>query len=164
MPEPPPNRRKRKLDFYAEADTFDMPMSQMIDCVFLLLIFFMSVSTIDDARHSKKVELPVAKNAAPEEDESDRAVIDLEWDEPQYTMTLKMQGRVFYEARNMIPLLEEFSKKHPIKGRVVIRADRQVPYEFTQEVMTAVAEANIATVLFSTLETEIPVKADRDKG
>lgn len=165
MPEPPPRKRKkRKLDFYAEEGDLDMPMSQMIDCVFLLLIFFMCVSTIDDARYSKEVELPIAKNAAPEDDESDRAVIDLEWNEPQYTMTVRMQGRVFYEAREMIPLLEQFSEKHPIKGRVVIRADRRVPYEFTQEVMTAVAEANIASVLFSTLETELPVGVGGNEG
>ena len=164
MAEPAPQKKSKKLNFYAEEGQLEMPMSQMIDCVFLLLIFFMSVSTIDDARYSKEVELPIAKNAAPEEDESDRVVIDLEWDEPQYTMALKMQGRLFYEAWEIIPLLEQFRERHPVRGRVVIRADRRVPYEFTQEVMTAVAEANIASVLFSTLETEVPVRAGQGEG
>ena len=124
--------KKRKLDFFAEETAFEMPMSQMIDCVFLLLIFFMSVSTIEDARYSKKVELPVAKNAAAEEDESNRAVIDLEWDEAQYNVVLKMGGSVFYEPRELVPLLETFSRRHPVEGRVVIRADRNVPYESTE--------------------------------
>ncbi len=151
------NGRKspRKINFFAEEADLEMPMSQMIDCVFLLLIFFMSVSTIDDARHSKKVELPVAKNAAAEEDESSRAVIDLEWEEDQYSAVLRMSGRRHLEPGEIIPLLEKFGREHPADGRVVIRADRRVPYEFTQEVMSAVADANIPSVLFSTLETEI---------
>jgi biopolymer transport protein ExbD len=164
MAEETPKKKKRKHDFFAEDTVFEMPMSQMIDCVFLLLIFFMSVSTIDEARHSKDVELPVAKNAAVEQDESDRAVIDLEWNEIQYSVVLKMQGNPYYEARDIVPPLEQFSRLHPVKGRVVIRADRQVPYEFTQEVLAAVGEANIASVLFSTLETELPARVPAGGG
>ena len=33
-------KKKKKINFFAEDTELDMPMSQMIDCVFLLLIFF----------------------------------------------------------------------------------------------------------------------------
>jgi len=148
-------QNRKKINFFAEDTELDMPMSQMIDCVFLLLIFFMSVSTIDDARYSKKVELPVAENAAVEEDESNRAVIDLEWSESGYSTVIRMSGQVFFAPGELVPLLEKFGREHPAEGRVVIRADRNVPYEFTQEIMSAVADSNIPSVLFSTLETEI---------
>lgn len=154
-------KKKKKINFFAEETNLEIPMTQMIDCVFLLLIFFMSVSTIDDMRQSKKVQLPVAKDAVADEDESNRLIIDVEWDESQYNVSLRLSGQVYREAGEMIPLLERFSKKNPVKGKVVIRADRKVPYEFTQEVLSAVADANIPSVMFSTLEVELPVKTGR---
>lgn len=154
-------KKKKKINFFAEETNLEIPMTQMIDCVFLLLIFFMSVSTIDDMRQSKKVQLPVAKDAVADEDESNRLIIDVEWDESQYNVSLRLSGQVYREAGEMIPLLERFSKKNQVKGKVVIRADRKVPYEFTQEVLSAVADANIPSVMFSTLEVELPVKTGR---
>ena len=66
-----------------------------------------------------------------------------------------MSGQFYFEPGELVPLLEKFGREHPAEGRVVIRVDRNVPYEFTQEVMSAVADSNIPSVLFSTLETEI---------
>jgi biopolymer transport protein ExbD len=43
---------------------------------------------------------------------------------------------------------------NPKDFRVIIRADRKVPYEFTQQAMAAVAEADVANVMFSTVENK----------
>ena len=133
-------------------------MGPMIDCTFLLLMYFISVSTLDAERTSKDVVLPRAKAGILEKDESGRFMVDIEWDEHQLQAIFKAGPHELWDARDLVPLIKASSAQNAGKNfRVVIRADWRVPYEFTQQVMAAVAEANIPNMMFSTLDKEFPV-------
>ncbi len=146
-------RRKWKPESGGKAE---ISMGPMIDCTFLLLLYFVSVSTIDSVRISKEVVLPIAKEGIVEKDSSGRFYIDVEWDEPRYEATFKVGPNEIYYVQDLVPFIEAAAKQEkPDKFRVVIRADKRVPYEFTQQVMAAVAAANIPNMIFSTLEVEM---------
>ena len=56
---------------------------------------------------------------------------------------------------DLTPIIEKSAKVGKNASfRVVLRADRRVPYEFTQQVMAAVAAANVPNMMFSTVEKE----------
>ena len=146
--------RKKKTVISANEECA-ISMGPMIDCVFLLLLYFVSVSTIDSVRISKKVKLPLAEKGIIEEDESGRFIIDIEWDDDIYEAVFKIGPHTIYDARALISLIEKGAKMNPRNFRVVIRVDKRVPYEFTQQVMAAVSAANIPHMIFSTMEVEL---------
>ncbi len=145
---------KRKWASDAE-ETCAIQMGPMMDCTFLLLLYFVSVSTIDAVRYSKEVRLPNTHQGIVEKDESGRFLVDIEWNESLYEPAFKVGGKDVYDPQDLTPMIEKSAQlsKNP-NFRVVLRADRRVPYEFTQQVMAAVAAANVPNILFSTLEKE----------
>ena len=146
---------RKKKTVITSNEECSISMGPMIDCVFLLLLYFVSVSTIDSVRISKKVKLPLAEKGIIEEDESGRFIVDIEWDEDVYEAVFKIGPHTVYDARALISLIERGAKTNPRNFRVVIRADKRVPYEFTQQVMAAVSSANIPHMIFSTMEVDM---------
>lgn len=144
-------RRKWEME---EEDPCALQMGPMMDCTFLLLLYFVSVSTIDMMRMSKKVELPRAQQGIKEKDESGRFMVDIEWDESRYEATYKAGIYEISDPRDLEPLIRQGKQRGGKNFRVVVRADRRVPYEFTQPVMLAVAEAEVPNLMFSTKEPE----------
>jgi len=65
-------KMKRKQDLEMDVD-----MTPMIDCVFLLLIFFMCVASMSKVDMTPELELPVAPKAAVPEDLRARGVINI---------------------------------------------------------------------------------------
>lgn len=146
--------RKKKRDL-GGGEKADIAMGPMIDCTFLLLLYFISVSTIDSARISKDVQLPVAKQGIIEKDTSGRFYVDIEWDEEHYEATFRVGPNQIYDPADLVPMIKASARMQPRNFRVVIRADKRVPYEFTQRVMAAVASAQIPNMIFSSLEVEM---------
>ena len=138
-----------------DEESCSLQMGPMMDCVFLLILYFVSVSTIDMVRISMKVNLPGTHQGIVEKDESGRFIVDIEWDESLYEPTFKVGLIVVRDPFNLTPIIEKSAKlSKNASFRVVLRADRRVPYEFTQQVMAAVAAANVPNMLFSTVEKE----------
>ncbi|MCA1808285.1 MAG: ExbD/TolR family protein [Kiritimatiellia bacterium] len=150
---------KKESKWSADEDPpCSIAMGPMIDCTFLLLMYFVSVSTLDSERISKDVVLPQAKDAVLEQDESGRFIVDIEWDAGQRQAVFKAGPYVLWDARDLVPMIDSANRGAAAKNfRVVIRADWRVPYEFTQQVMAAVAMAKVPNLMFSTLDREVPV-------
>jgi len=129
-------------------------MGPMIDCTFLLLLYFVSVSTIDTLRISKEVILPAAKAGIAEKDESGRFIVDIEWDDGQQEALFKLGVQRIYDAQDLVPVIQKTAKLYPRNFRVVLRVDKRVPYEYTQQVMAAVAQADVPNMMFSTKEAD----------
>ncbi len=129
-------------------------MGPMMDCTFLLLLYFVSVSTIDTNRTSKKVILPSAKAGIKEKDESGRFMVDIEWDTDLDAAQFKCGQQAVGDAMELVPLIQKAARRSPRNFRVVLRVDKRVPYEATQQVMAAVAAAEVPNVMFSTKEKE----------
>jgi biopolymer transport protein ExbD len=144
---------KKKWDEEPDAAT-GIQMGPMMDCTFLLLLYFVSVSTIDMNRTSRDVILPSAKAGIKEKDESGRFIVDVEWDTELEAAVFKFNMQPVADAMDLVPLIKKSARQSPRNFRVVLRVDKRVPYEATQQVMAAVAQAEVPNLMFSTKEKE----------
>lgn len=131
-------RKKRPVE--------DFQMAPMIDMVFLLLVFFMCVSSLAQADKSIEVDLPESAESKVPEDLSNRGIVSVRED-----------GAVFLGARELT--LEEFKAdisrtlRETPELRVQVRADSQTPFEKIQTVLKACAEAGAVDVVYSTYQS-----------
>lgn len=140
---------------FMDKDVFvPINLGPMIDCVMLLLMYYINCSSLETNRVSLGVVLPFAQHGLKEEDTSGRFIVSVEWNEGLYEATYVANGVKMSGPAEMTTLIMQSKKLQGNlqKFRVIIRADRRVPYEFTQQAMAAVSEAEVANVLFSTTE------------
>lgn len=132
----------------SRSDEPDVNLTPLIDVVFILLLFFM-VSTTFQRESEINIELPEA-SADPVEEREDtlEIVIDAQGhyfiDEQQVVNTeletLKQVIQKFLGDRTELP--------------VVIRADRQTPYESVVRAMDATAQLGLVQMSLATSQPE----------
>ncbi len=118
-----------------------LPVAPLIDCVMLLLIFFMLISRY--LAPSLQVTLPEAAAATPE-------------DKPSVSLSIDSDGILSLDGQ--VILWDELPAR--LDGRdpetlVRIAADRTVDYEFVVQAMDAAASASLTHIA---LETEAKLK------
>lgn len=152
--------REAKESFMDKEVFVPINLGPMIDCVMLLLMYYINCSSLETNRVSKDVRLPFAQQGLKEENTGGRFIVSLEWNESLYEATYVANGVKMSDPREMTAFIMQSKKLqgNPQNFRVIIRADRRVPYEFTQQAMAAVSEADVANILFSTTEDK-----DKDK-
>lgn len=146
--------RESKESFMDQEAFVPINLGPMIDCVMLLLMYYINCSSLETNRVSQEVMLPYAQQGLKEENTSGRFIVSVEWNEGLYEATYVANGLKMNDPREMTGLIAQSKKLqgNPDNFRVIIRADRMVPYEFTQQAMAAVADAEVANILFSTTE------------
>lgn len=122
-------------------------MAPMIDMVFLLLVFFMCVSSMSQAGQRVELDLPESTASETPKDLSNRVMLSIQKDGSYY-----LGGeRVLADALGA--RLEDMRDRYPeIKLR--IRADRETPFSDVKQAMTAATEAGISDYLYGTLQGE----------
>jgi biopolymer transport protein ExbD len=165
-----PGRKEAEMAKIKELDPsrqkVDVDMTPMIDCVFLLLIFFMVVSEMS-SMDMEAVSLPFADQArAPEiEPEGRRIVINIHKEDAKRGF-VRVQGRN-YDKDKLAELIRKeairsgeehdpaFAKIKIYKLRVLIRCDREAKYETVQWVFDACSKNGVyKTVISASPETE----------
>jgi biopolymer transport protein ExbD len=131
------------LDPHKEEEDFAIDMSPMIDMVFLLLIFFVVASVIVDEK--VPVQVPTAVYAKVPEDITGRFVISINKKEELFAGPKKVTLDELKE------LLGPEISANP-KVRIMIRADSNVKYKVTEELMMACAELGAVDMIFSAFE------------
>ncbi|MFI3290535.1 MAG: biopolymer transporter ExbD [Opitutales bacterium] len=119
-------------------------MTSMIDVVFLLIAFFMTVASFASAELIE-MEIPQAPAAKVPENTENRQFISID-----------IEGTYYYGAAPMkldeIELyLNERTNNPDFKG-VYIRADMQTPHKFVNDLMETCAKAGAFTVIFGTAQ------------
>jgi len=114
----------------------------MIDVVFLLIAFFMVItSQITD--ENIKISIPIAEEALVPEERGQRQ-----------TISVSADGEIFFGARQMAPDELSGAIRQVVAGdpmtRMYLRADSGAAHRHVQEVMKAPAEAGIFDVIFAT--------------
>lgn len=94
----------------------EFQMAPMIDMVFLLLVFFMCVSTLAQAEKAQEVELPESLESEVPEDLADRGIV-----------TVDKDGQIWLGVKAVTPAqvkaeLQESLQRNP-EMRVTVRAD-----------------------------------------
>jgi biopolymer transport protein ExbD len=129
------------------AEPEDFAMTPMIDMVFLLLVFFMCVSSLAQAEKRVPVAVPESHQARVPEDLTDRGVVAVLADGQ---VLLGQRPVALDELRGV--LRAEVARRPEL--RVVVRAERSVPYGEIQRVLRACAEAGVVTVVYATVQAD----------
>lgn len=129
------------------ADEIGLQIAPMCDVVFLILTFFMLTTQLTQHERAVPVRLPVAEEAAPEDDA----------DSP-FTVTLDAQGHFFLGEREVAPaelrqrLRDRFHQHPPLK--VALRADASTPAREIKEAISWSAEAGASEVVLGAIPTK----------
>lgn len=134
-------RRRRPLRLPEE----DFPMTPMIDMVFLLLVFFMTVSTLAQADQRVKLDLPESAASKVPDNLSNRG-----------TISLDAEGQIFVGAQprtldQMKTSIKESLASNP-DLRIQVRADQATAYKAVRKVLRACAEAGAYEVIYATYQ------------
>ena len=122
-------------------------MAPMIDMVFLLLVFFMCVSSLSQAGHRVSLDLPESTASEIPKDLSGRLIVSIQEEGQVYI------GGVLIEMDDVAARLSELSERFPgIKLR--IRADRGTRFEAIRRVMSQASEAGISDYIYGTVQGE----------
>lgn len=120
-------------------------MTPMIDMVFLLLVFFMTVSTLAQANQRVKLDLPESFASNVPNNLSNRGIV-----------SLNAEGLIFVGAQprtldQMKASIKESLASNP-DLRIQVRADQATTYEAIRKVLRACAEAGAYEVIYATYQ------------
>ncbi len=118
-------------------------MAPMIDMVFLLLVFFMCVSSLSQAERAMPVDLPVSTESKVPEDLADRATISILADGRLYV------GAEAADEQGLGERIRRALAANP-RTRLHVRADADVRFETIRRVLRVCAEAGAYDVIYST--------------
>ncbi|MGB0372649.1 MAG: ExbD/TolR family protein [Opitutales bacterium] len=128
-------------------DGDDSPdLTPMIDVVFLLIVFFMTVAVVIQA-DKVEIEVPVAEESQVPDDVGNRS-----------TFTVTADGQLFAgpipisEAQLGEIVLEKVTTTPNYK--VYLRADANTPHKFVRDTMAICAENGAFEIVFATFQAE----------
>jgi biopolymer transport protein ExbD len=131
-------RIRRKI---RQAEEFQM--APMIDMVFLLLVFFMCVSSLAQADRHLPVDLPVSAESDVPDDLSNRGVISVQADGTLYL------GAASIAPGDLASRIGAELKRRP-DLRIQIRADGGTPFSSIRKVLKLCAEAGATEIIYAT--------------
>ncbi len=121
-------------------------LTPMIDIVFLLIVFFMTVANIVTAK-SVEIEVPVADQSVVPESREERDVVSLLPD-----------GSIHFGSNPVT--LEELQavvsagKKMRAEYQLLLRVDATTSYIHTRDVMQACSSVGVVDIIFTTYQSE----------
>jgi biopolymer transport protein ExbD len=133
-----------KFDVPGPADEEDFPMTPMIDMVFLLLIFFMVASHLNQME-KVEIDVPIAESAVVPKELLDRRTITIKSDESLYI------GNKRGELEQVTPLVRKQRASIP-DLKIYLRADKRVKHRRVREVMKACADGGASEIIFASYE------------
>ena len=125
----------------------DLPdLTPMIDSVFLLIVFFMTVAKMQ-VQELVEIDVPIAANAVVPEDRSSRVVI-----------TIQNDGSLFFGAQpiaveDMTAFVQQARETSP-RIKVYIRADARVPFKEVRKLFAAAAAGGVPNVIFASFQSD----------
>jgi biopolymer transport protein ExbD len=127
-----------------------LELTPMIDVVFLLMIFFLVASKLDEADRFIDVVLPKASAAKP-----------LTSRPREFLVNIDRDGNYFVGARpvaigDLQTLLKQAAVDNPKRQTVIVRADENVAHKFVVAAMNACVEAGIEDYQVQSAEEQEP--------
>lgn len=133
----------------------EFQIAPMIDILLVLLVFFISTSSTEALQINREIQLPVAKDAKEPGDNPGQAIINVTWVGVSNMGGITMDEVGYDRPGELIPELRRRLLRNPMM-RVLVRADRNVRYEYMRELLEAVGDAGVANVTFSVVDKELP--------
>ncbi len=143
-------KKHRKAE--PEADP-EFQIAPMIDILLVLLVFFMSISSTEVLQSNKEVNLPVAKDAKDAKDNPGQVIINVTYVPLNSTTSIEVDQKRYAAPAELTALLQRKVAANPLV-RVLIRADKEVKYEFTRQLLEAIGQSGVGNVTFSVVDKE----------
>ncbi len=121
-----------------------LSLTPLIDVVFLLLIFFLVTSEFEDEERRLDIILPNATSAAPMAGKPREVVVDIDAEGTTY---LRGDRTTVDE---LAAVLARVVERNPANQSVVIRADRDTPFQPVVSVMDVCNRAGISDYTVTT--------------
>jgi len=131
----------------------EFQIAPMIDILLVLLVFFMSISSTEVLQSNKEIHLPIAKEAKEAKDNPGQVIINLTYTLMNDMTGVELDQKDYSAPSDLVPLLQNKVAANPLV-RVLIRADREVKYDFVRQVLQAVGQSGIGNVTFSVVDKE----------
>ncbi|MHB1157273.1 MAG: ExbD/TolR family protein [Phycisphaerales bacterium] len=122
-----------------------VPLTAMIDVMFLLLIFFTTTSTFRAREQQIDVRLPVAQHARAAEATRTEVVVNVRSD------GVIVVADKAYQLKQLRAMLVELVKMYPDE-RLIIRGDQTTQYGRIIAVMDAARSAGVGDIRFATVK------------
>ena len=126
-------------------DPEDFQMAPMIDMVFLLLVFFMTVASVAKSQRQIELELPESEESIVPEDASGRGILSVDaagdyfiGDQPHTIESIQSAIRARIQADPTT--------------QVQVRADQATQYAAVQRLLKAAAEAGAYEIIYATYQ------------
>jgi biopolymer transport protein ExbD len=133
-----------------EEEEPNFQIAPMIDILLVLLIFFMTISSTEVLQRSTVVNLPGAKEVKLEHRTPGQAIINVMWVPMNNIGSIELDNHVYAQPVQMLDVLRAKAQASP-SMRVFIRADRDVRYEYLQQVMRVAGQAGIGKITFAVI-------------
>lgn len=142
-------------------------VTPLIDIVMCLIIFFMLVAKIGVSTGAEAMEIPETLLGAKIDDLGNTLLLNVRrgaGDEPRITALVEQKqqeirlSQVNASGKVESPLVDVLTmlRKHNDEFRVIIRAEKDLPYRYLEPVLMAAAQANVKNVNFNTkIVTEV---------
>jgi biopolymer transport protein ExbD len=132
----------------------EFQIAPMIDILLVLLVFFMSISSTEVLQVSKDVTLPVAKDAKPaEKDTKGQTIVNVMWATINNSGSIEVDNQKYPQPEQMLSHLQTKAQANPAM-RILIRADRNVRYDYLKQVMITAGKAGVGKVTFSVVDKD----------
>jgi biopolymer transport protein ExbD len=142
-------KKRRKPE--PDADP-EFQIAPMIDILLVLLVFFMSISSTEVLQSNQDVKLPVARDAKESKKNPGQVIVNVLYNPLSTETVLEVDERTV-SLGQLAPMLETKVVANPLV-RVLVRADREVRYEFMRGLLEAVGRAGVGNVTFSVADKE----------
>jgi biopolymer transport protein ExbD len=131
----------------------EFQIAPMIDILLVLLVFFMSISSTQVMQTNQKVRLPVAKDGKEARQKKGVIIVNVLWNAIGNVGSLDVDGRAYAVAADLTPFIRSEVEKTP-ETRVIIRADKEVKYDYERSVLKAAGAAGVTNITFSVVDKE----------
>ncbi|MDR1192369.1 MAG: biopolymer transporter ExbD [Verrucomicrobiales bacterium] len=141
----------------------EFQVAPMVDVLLVLLLFFMATATTEVITQTADLDLPKANQSKPVEKGLGEAVINVE----KLNYLILMNSVKYDDPEQIVPILRGYAQDYEKAGtgkpfRVVIRADKDTPFERISGIMKAAAEAGILDVVFFADDKDVGNREDQE--
>ncbi len=147
-----PHGKKNVRKAEQEVDP-EFQIAPMIDILLVLLVFFMSISSTEVLQSNKDVRLPIAKEAKDAKDNPGQVIINITHAEINNSTAIEVDQKVYQSPMELVGMLKNKVSSNPLV-RVLIRADREVKYEYMRQLLEAIGASGVGNVTFSVVDKE----------
>lgn len=148
-----PRRRGKKVVRKPEAEADpEFQIAPMIDILLVLLVFFMSISSTEVLQSNQNVKLPVAKDAKDAKKPGGQVIVNVLYSPTTNATSIEVDERQMNPG-DLVGLLQAKVAKVPTM-RVLVRADKEVRYEFMRTLLETIGKSGIGDVTFSVVDKE----------